>query len=80
MLDTTAWTRSSVLHGKRVGLEPLDEPHVPRLLAAAANTATWTWPFGRLDDQTVLRAWLADTPPGADAPPETGADGPPHAR
>jgi hypothetical protein len=50
MLDTVAWTRSSVLHGKRVGLEPLDEPHVPRR--------------------------LADTPPGADAPPEAGADAP----
>jgi hypothetical protein len=80
MLDTAAWTRSPALNGRRVRLERLAERHVPGLLAAAADIVTWTWPFGRLDDQTVLRAWLADAPPGADTPPEAGADAPPQAR
>jgi RimJ/RimL family protein N-acetyltransferase len=60
MVDVAAWTRSPVLEGERVRLEPLDARHVPGLLEAAADPATWTWLFGRLDDEAALRAWLAD--------------------
>ena len=60
MVDVAAWTRSPVLEGERVRLEPLDAHHVPGLLEAAADPATWTWLFGRLDDEAALRAWLAD--------------------
>jgi len=66
MVDDTAWTCSPVLHGERVRLEPLDERHVPELLAAA-DPATWTWFSGPLDDETVLRAWLADALRARDA-------------
>src|SRR5665647_3590244 len=67
MVDDTAWTRSPVLEGERVRLEPLDERHVPGLLAAAKDPATWTWLFERLDDEAVLRAWLADALRARDA-------------
>src|SRR5450759_3355179 len=49
MVDVAAWTRSPVLEGERVRLEPLDARHVPGLLEAAADPATWTW----------LLTWLA---------------------
>lgn len=67
MVDVEAWTRSPVLQGERVRLEPLGERHVPGLLAAATDPATWTWLFGRLDDEAVLRAWLADALRARDA-------------
>ncbi len=67
MVDETAWTRSPVLQGERVRLEPLDERHVPGLLAAAADPATWTWLFEPLDHETALRAWLADALRARDA-------------
>ncbi len=68
MVDAAAWTRSPVLQGERVLLEPLDERHVPGLLAAAAaDPAIWTWLFARLDDEGALRAWLADALRARDA-------------
>jgi len=67
MVDLEAWTGSPVLEGERVRLEPLDERHVPGLLAAATDPATWTWLFERLDDEAVLRAWLADALRARDA-------------
>ena len=67
MADVAAWTRSPVLQGERVRLEPLDARHVPGLLEAAADPATWTWLFGRLDNETALRAWLADALRARDA-------------
>jgi RimJ/RimL family protein N-acetyltransferase len=67
MIDIAAWTRSPVLQGARARLEPLDERHVPGLLAAAADTATWTWLPGRLDDERALWAWLADALRARDA-------------
>jgi RimJ/RimL family protein N-acetyltransferase len=67
MVDVDAWTRSPVLQGERVRLEPLDERHVPGLLAAATDPATWTWLFAQLDDEAVLRAWLADALRARDA-------------
>ncbi len=67
MVDTAAWTRSLVLQGERVRLEPLDARHVPDLLEAAADPATWTWLFGRLDDEAAMRAWLADALRARDA-------------
>ncbi len=67
MVDLEAWTRGPVLEGERVRLEPLDERHVPGLLAAATDPATWTWLFERLDDEAVLRAWLADALRARDA-------------
>lgn len=67
MVDLEAWTGSPVLEGERVRLEPLDERHVPGLLAAATDPVTWTWLFERLDDEAVLRAWLADALRARDA-------------
>jgi RimJ/RimL family protein N-acetyltransferase len=67
MVDVAAWTRSPVLEGERVRLEPLDARHVPGLLEAAADPATWTWLVGRLDDQAALRAWLDDALRARDA-------------
>jgi proline racemase/RimJ/RimL family protein N-acetyltransferase len=67
MVDTAAWNRSPVLQGERVLLEPLEERHVPGLLAAAGDPATWTWLFARLDDEAALRAWLADALRARDA-------------
>ena len=67
MDDAADWTRSHVLQGERVRLEPLDERHVPGLLAAAADHATWTWLFEPLDGETALRAWLADALRARDA-------------
>ena len=67
MVDAADWTRSPVLQGERVRLEPLDERHVPGLLAAAADPATWTWLFEPLDNETALRAWLADALRARDA-------------
>jgi RimJ/RimL family protein N-acetyltransferase len=67
MVDDAAWTRSPVLQGERVRLEPLEERHVPGLLAAAADPATWTWLFARLDDEVAMRAWLADALRARDA-------------
>jgi proline racemase len=60
MVDIAAWTRSPLLQGTLVRLEPLEERHVPGLLAAAADPATWTWMPERLTDEPALRAWLAD--------------------
>ena len=67
MVDLEAWTAGPVLEGQRVRLEPLDEHHVPGLLAATTDPATWTWLFDRLDDEAVLRAWLADALRARDA-------------
>jgi RimJ/RimL family protein N-acetyltransferase len=67
MVDLEAWTGSPVLEGERVRLEPLDERHVPGLLAVGTDPATWTWLFERLDDEAVLRAWLADALRARDA-------------
>ncbi len=67
MVDAAAWTRSPVLAGERVRLEPLDARHLPGLLAAAADPTTWTWLFGRLDDEGALEAWLADALRARDA-------------
>jgi RimJ/RimL family protein N-acetyltransferase len=67
MADDASWTRSLVLQGERVRLEPLNARHVPGLLEAAADPATWTWLFGRLDDEAALRAWLADALHARDA-------------
>jgi proline racemase/RimJ/RimL family protein N-acetyltransferase len=67
MVDTAAWNRSPVLRGERVLLEPLDERHILGLLAAAADPATWTWLFARLDTEAALRAWLADALRARDA-------------
>ncbi len=67
MVDLEAWTASPVLEGQRVRLEPLDERHVPGLLAATTDPGTWTWLFDRLDDEAALRAWLADALRARDA-------------
>jgi RimJ/RimL family protein N-acetyltransferase len=67
MVDVAAWTRSPVLQGERVRLEPLDERHVPGLRAAAAAPVTWTWLFEPLDHEAALRAWLADALRARDA-------------
>jgi RimJ/RimL family protein N-acetyltransferase len=51
----------------RAQLEPLGERHLPGLLAAAADPATWTWMPARLTDETALRAWLTDALRARDA-------------
>ena len=60
MVEPAAWARSPTLSGRRARLEPLDERHLPGLLAAAADPATWTWMPARLTDEPALRSWLAD--------------------
>lgn len=67
MVNAAAWTRSPLLQGERVRLEPLDERHVPGLRAAAADPATWTWLFEPLDNEAAFRAWLADALRARDA-------------
>ena len=56
-----------MLHGNLVRLEPLDERHVPELLNAAADPATWTWMPVRLDQEIAIRTWLADALRARDA-------------
>ena len=67
MVDLEAWTRSPTLEGERVRLEPLDERHVPGLLAAGADAATWTWLPRPLTDAASMEAWLADALRARDA-------------
>ena len=67
MQTGASWTRSPALEGKLVFLEPLDERHVPELLIAAADPATWTWMPVCLDDDTAIRTWLADALRARDA-------------
>ena len=67
MVENAAWSAAPVLQGTRVRLEPLDERHAPGLLAAAADPATWTWLFGRLDDEAALAGWLGDALRARDA-------------
>ena len=67
MVDPADWARSPTLSGVRAQLEPLGERHLPGLLAAAADPATWTWMPARLTDETALRAWLTDALRARDA-------------
>jgi RimJ/RimL family protein N-acetyltransferase len=65
--DADSWAHSPLLQGKLARLEPLDECHVPGLLSAAADPATWTWMPARLDHETAIRTWLADALRARDA-------------
>jgi hypothetical protein len=55
------WARSPLLQGRLVRLEPLDERHLPEMLIAAADPATWTRMPMRLDKEDAIRTGLADT-------------------
>jgi len=80
MIDDTAWTRSPVLQGERVRLEPLDARHVPGPLAAAADSATWTWRLRRLDDDWPAVRMRLVARLAAHSRLEAGADAPPRGR
>ena len=62
-----SWACSPLLQGKLVRLEPLDARHVPGLLSAASDPATWRWMPARLDHETAIRTWLADALRARDA-------------
>lgn len=56
---TAPWVTPVTLAGRRVRLEPLAEEHLPGLLAAGSDPATWTWMPAPLPDEAALRTWLA---------------------
>jgi RimJ/RimL family protein N-acetyltransferase len=55
------------LEGHRVRLEPLELGHLPGLVAAGADPATWTWMHAPLTDDPSLRAWVEDALRARDA-------------
>jgi RimJ/RimL family protein N-acetyltransferase len=55
------------LVGRRVRLEPLDLTHLPGLLAAGADPATWTWMHAPLTDEAAMRAWVGEALRARDA-------------
>lgn len=61
------WVTPVALAGRRVRLEPLEAGHLPGLVAAAADPATWTWLPSSLADEGALRRWLADALQARDA-------------
>lgn len=61
------WVTPVTLVGRRVHLEPLEPRHLPGLVAAAADPATWSWLHASLADERLLRAWLDDALRARDA-------------
>lgn len=47
------------LQGRGVRLEPLEDRHIPGLMAAGSNVELWRWTVEWLDTQDKLRAYLA---------------------
>lgn len=64
---TAPWVIPVTLAGRRVRLEPLERTHVPGLLAAGADPATWTWMHAPLTDEAAMRAWVDDALRARDA-------------
>ncbi len=54
------WVTPITLVGTRVRLEPLELRHLPGLVAAAADPATWAWMHAPLADAPSMRAWVED--------------------
>jgi RimJ/RimL family protein N-acetyltransferase len=53
-------------------MEPLELAHLPGLVAAGADPATWAWMYAPLTDETAMRAWVEEAlrarDVGAEAP------------
>jgi RimJ/RimL family protein N-acetyltransferase len=54
------WVTPVTLAGSRVRVEPLERSHLPGLVAAGADPATWTWIHAPLTDEASMRAWVED--------------------
>jgi len=54
------WIAPVTLAGRRVRLEPLEPGHLPGLVAAGADPATWTWMHAPLTDEASMRAWVTE--------------------
>ena len=54
------WALPVTLEGRRVRLEPLDLTHLPGLVAAGADSRTWTWMQAPLMDEASMRAWVEE--------------------
>jgi RimJ/RimL family protein N-acetyltransferase len=54
------WVTPLTLVGSRVRLEPLELSHLPGLVAAGADPATWTWLHAPLTDEASMRAWVEE--------------------
>ena len=61
------WVRPVTLVGTRVRLEPLEHSHLPGLVAAGADPATWTWMHAPLTDEASMRAWVEEALRNRDA-------------
>jgi RimJ/RimL family protein N-acetyltransferase len=61
------WVTPVTLAGSRVRMEPLDLSHLPGLVAAGADPATWTWMHAPLTDETSMRAWVEEALRNRDA-------------
>jgi len=63
----TGWVTPVMLVGSRVRLEPLERSHLPGLVAAGADPATWTWLHAPLTDEASMRAWVEEALRSRDA-------------
>jgi RimJ/RimL family protein N-acetyltransferase len=54
------WVTLVHLAGSRVRLEPLERSHLPGLVAAGADPATWTWMHAPLTDEASMRTWMEE--------------------
>ena len=61
------WVTPIALEGRRVRLEPLDLAHLPGLVAAGADPATWAWMHAPLTDEASMRGWVEDALRSRDA-------------
>jgi len=61
------WVTPVTLAGSRVRMEPLELAHLPGLVAAGADPATWTWMHAPLTDEASMRAWVEDALRAGDA-------------
>ncbi|MFH1475233.1 MAG: GNAT family protein [Chloroflexota bacterium] len=61
------WVMPVTLVGRRVRMEPLEHSHLPGLVAAGADPATWTWMPAPLTDEASMGAWVEDALGARDA-------------
>ena len=54
------WVTPVTLVGHCVRMEPLERSHLPGLVAAGADPATWTWMHAPLTDEASMRAWMEE--------------------
>ena len=57
---TTPWVTPVTLTGSRVRLDSMERSHLPGLVAAGADPATWTWMHAPLTDEASMGAWLEE--------------------